>query len=92
MKIVNNRSERYPASLYDAEPGDCVEFERTFHQKHAANAKFLVLRVPTEYIKIEKRHRDGDWRIMVANIETGAASLITTERRVRIVKAEVVLK
>ncbi len=92
MKIVNNVNQSYPFYLHQAEPGDCVEFETNFHQKHEPDAKFLVLRVPSEYIRHEKRNRDGEFRIMVSNLATGDTSLITTERWVRIIDAEVVLK
>lgn len=91
MKIVNNTSPHYPISLFETGPGDLVEFERGFHQKHASNAKFLVLKVPAEYIRADKRNKDDLWRIMVANVATGDASLITTERRVRLVNARVVI-
>ena len=91
MKIVNNNLAHYPITLYEAAPGDLVEFERGFHQKHAGNAKFLVLKVPAEYIRADKRNKDDLWRIMVANVATGDVSLITTERMVRKVVATVVI-
>ena len=92
MRIIDTENERFPLELCDTVPGDCVRFEHVFHQKHAVNATFLVLRVPTEYIRHEKRNRDGEFRIMVANLATGDTSLITTARRVRRVNAEVVIK
>lgn len=92
MKIVNNTGTRYPLNLHNVEPGDLVEFERGFHQKHREDAKFLVLRVPAEYIRADKRNKDDLWRIMVANVATGDVSLVTTARRVRLVDAEVVLR
>ena len=83
MKLVNKIEGRFPFYLHQAEPGDCVQFECAFDQKHTRYDKFLVLRVPTEYAKYEKQ-------VMVANLETGNASFITTGCRVRIVDAEVV--
>jgi hypothetical protein len=92
MKIVNEGNVRFPRELHQVKSGDCVEFERTFHQKHRDGAKFLVLSVPAEYIKADKRYRDSIYRIMVANVETGSASLVDAERRVCVIEAEVVIK
>ena len=89
MRIVNCQETRFPHRLFEITPGEVVEFEHGFHQKHRRNAKFLVMRVPAEYIRHEKRNRDGLWRIMVVNLETGDASLITTERMVRKFTSEV---
>lgn len=91
MKIIREYNRLYPRMLFEAQPGEVVGFEDTFHQKHAADARFLVLKVPSEYIRADKRNRDDTWRIMVANIESGDVSLITTERAIRTFKAEVKL-
>ena len=91
MKIISKLYEpRYPSELHQTKPGDCVEFERRFNSRNAHDAKFLVLHVPTEYIVERKRHRDGEYRIMVANLDTGLTSLVTAERKVRGVDAQVV--
>ena len=92
MKIVNHRHPRYPVVLVNVRAGDVVEFETRFYPGHAPDAKFLVLRVPAEYIREDKRYKNGAFRIMVANIETGYVSLVTTDRAVRIFEAEVTLQ
>lgn len=89
MRIINSEYTRYPLMLAEVAPGDVVEFEWGFHQKHEHDAKFLVLRVPAEHIRADKRNKDRQWRIMVANLETGNVSLVTTERKVRKFTAEV---
>ena len=92
MKIVNNPAElRYSSSLHQIKPGQCVEFERVFNTRHSDTAKFLVLHVPGEYIAEKKQYKDGVYRIMVANLETGLTSLVNAERGVRRVDAVVVL-
>ena len=92
MKIVDTRQEpRYPTRLNMVKAGDCVEFERVFNSRNAHDAKFLVQNVPAEYIVEKKRHDGGAYRIMVSNLDTGLTSLVTAERRVRLVDAEVVL-
>ena len=90
MKIINRRNEvQFPMCLHETKPGQCVQFAHGFNNRHADDAKFLVLKVPTGYIAEEKRVRNDEYRVMVANLDTGLTSLVLQDRRVRIVNAHV---
>ncbi|MCH8242342.1 MAG: hypothetical protein IH897_07000 [Planctomycetes bacterium] len=90
MKILrHDDGPKFNNVLAASEPGDCIQFRKVPHQKHAVDSIFLVLRVPSEYIAKDARKPDGIFRVMVANLETGACSLVSQDRAMRFVNAEV---
>lgn len=93
MKVITKYESKFPLQLSDANPGDTVRFEDVFNQHHKENALFLVLKVPGQYIA-ERKQRDemGDFKILVANVETGLSSLVMRDRKIRFVPAEVTIR
>ena len=90
---ISSRDDRprFNVTLGRINPGECLEFEKVPHQKHADGSIFLVLKVPTQYIdRVERRCGINDYRIMVANLATGSCSLVSSKRLCRYVDAEVV--
>ncbi len=91
MKIrPRNMEPLFNMELSDANPGDCIQFKKEPHQKHAADSLFVVLRVPSQYIERAERKPNGTYRIMVANVATGDCSLVAGDRTIRFVDAEVI--
>lgn len=91
MRITTpNKTPKFNEILGSVLPGDCVQFKKPPHQKHATDAIFVVLRVPSQYIVEDERRTNGIFRIMVANLETGYCSLVVQDRAIRFINAEVV--